>query len=75
MTEDPPPAVPPVTAKPPAYDVPPLTETPLFNVGVPEVETTRDVPPLAGVLKQRTGVASDPLYKAYHVFLLHDEAL
>ena len=51
--------------------VPPLTVTFDFIVGLDDAETTRVLPPLAGVLKANVW---SPLVKEYQVFLLHDEA-
>jgi hypothetical protein len=51
--------------------VPPLTVTPLFNVGCEAPLTTIVLPPLDGVLKTNVSL---PTVIAYQVFLFHDEA-
>lgn len=51
--------------------VPPLTVTPIFRVGCEVPLTTRELLPLAGVLKAKVSL---PTVMAYQVFLLHDEA-
>lgn len=51
---------------------PPLTVTPLFNVGVDDPDTTIPEPPLEGVLK---AAVAEPTVMEYQVFLFQDEAL
>ena len=73
VTVLPPDTVPPILPMPPKYSVPPLTVTPDFSVVVPEVETISALPPLDGVLK---AMAILPLlYRAYQVFLFHEEVV
>ena len=59
---------------PPKISVPPLMVIELlvlfiFNVGVDAAETTRLLPPLAGVLKAKELL---PQVSTYQVFLVHD---
>ena len=70
-TDEPPLTVATVVPMPSKMEVPPETVTPDFNVGVDEVETTNQLPPLDGVLKAKVVL---PYVSAYHVFLFHEEA-
>jgi hypothetical protein len=57
-------------ARPPKYDVPPVTLTPDWSVGCEAPLTTRPEPPLDGVWKEKTLL---PTVIAYLVLALHED--